>query len=59
MIQKAVNFALSQEITGLCTVADTRLLPLFLDACENYSPLDTARQEEMIGNAVEYEALFV
>ncbi|HSJ86209.1 MAG TPA: aldo/keto reductase, partial [Anaerolineales bacterium] len=27
IIQKAVNFALSYEITGLCTAGDTRILP--------------------------------
>ena len=59
MIQKAINFALSQDITGLCTISDTTLLPQFLDACENYSPLDSAEQEMMISKAADYEALFV
>jgi aryl-alcohol dehydrogenase-like predicted oxidoreductase len=59
MIQQAVNFALSQNITGLCTSADTTILPMFLEACEKFSPLDPAEQEEMISSAIEYEALFV
>ena len=36
-IQQAVNFALSQDITGLCTLADPTILPILLDACENFS----------------------
>ncbi len=59
MIQQAVNFALSQDITGLCTISDTTILPLFLEACENYSPLDPAEQENLISNTNQYEALFV
>jgi hypothetical protein len=36
-IQKGVNFALSYDVTGLCTAADTRILPMVLKACENFS----------------------
>lgn len=59
MIQQAINFALSHDVTGLCTVADTRILPLFLEACENFSPLNPAEQEDLIASAGDYEALFV
>ena len=48
MIQKAVNFALSQDATGICTAGDTRLLPLVLKACENYKPMSEAEQEILI-----------
>lgn len=58
MIQQAVNFALSQDVTGLCTTGDSTILPLFLDACENFSPLDTAEQENLIASAAQYEPLF-
>ena len=58
MIQQAVNFALSQDVTGLCTTGDTTILPMFLDACENFSPLDTAEQEKLIASAAQYEPLF-
>ena len=32
-IQKAVNFALSYDVTGLCTAGDTRILAMVLQAC--------------------------
>lgn len=59
MIQKAVNFALSQDVTGLCTVGDTGVLPMVLEACKNFTPLTPAQQEEMIVSASAYESLFV
>jgi aryl-alcohol dehydrogenase-like predicted oxidoreductase len=57
-IQSAINFALSQEATGICTAGDTRLLPKVLEACENFSPLSDADQAEMIARAEKYEPLF-
>ena len=57
-IQAAVNFVLSQNVTGLCTVGDTSLLPAVLGACENYQGLNQAEQEKMISLAKDYEPLF-
>jgi predicted aldo/keto reductase-like oxidoreductase len=57
-IQQAVNFALSQDVIGLCTAGDTRLLPLMLQACENFTPMDQAEQEALIASAAQYEPLF-
>jgi len=58
-IQKAVNFALSYEVTGLCTAGDTRVLPVVLQACENFSRLGQDELEEMIKSSGQYEPLFV
>ncbi len=58
-IQRAVNFALSQDITGLCTIGDVNVLPLFLDACEHFTPLNHVEQESMIAEAAQLEPLFV
>jgi aryl-alcohol dehydrogenase-like predicted oxidoreductase len=58
MIQKAVDFALSQGVTGLCTTADATILPLFLEACEKFSPMAAEDQEAMIAGAGQYEPLF-
>ena len=58
MIQSAVNFVLSQNVTGLCTVGDLHILPLVLDACEHFTPMDADEQEELIEQASEYEPLF-
>jgi predicted aldo/keto reductase-like oxidoreductase len=57
-IQKGVNFALSYEVSGICTAGDTRVLPLMLEACKNFSQLNKAEMEEMIESGRQYEALF-
>jgi aryl-alcohol dehydrogenase-like predicted oxidoreductase len=57
-IQKGVNFALSYDITGLCTAGDTRVLPLMLKACENFTRLSDAEKEAMIESGKQYEPLF-
>lgn len=57
-IQRAVNFALSHEVTGLCTAGDTRILPLVLKACQNFKPMSRSEMMEMIQSAQEYEPLF-
>jgi hypothetical protein len=57
-IQQGVNFALSQDATGLCTAADVTLLPLFLEACARFTPMSASQQEALIATAAEYEPLF-
>ena len=59
LIQKGVDFALSQDVTGLCSVADATLLPLFLEACENFTPMNQAEQEALIASAGQYETVFI
>ena len=58
IIQQAVNFALSYEITGICTVGDIRILPKVIQACENYKELDHEQSEAMIESGRQYEPLF-
>ena len=57
-IQPAVNFALSYEVTGLCTAGDVKVLPLVLEACQNFSPLSQAEREAMIQSGQQFEPLF-
>ena len=57
-IQNGVNFALSYDVTGLCTAADVRILPLMLQACENFTPLSKDEIEAMIKSGEQYEPLF-
>lgn len=57
-IQNAVNFALSYEVTGFCTAGDTRILPMVLKACENFTQLDKPRLEEIMESGKQYEPLF-
>ena len=57
-IQQAVNFALSYDVTGLCTAGDIRILPMVLKACENFAKLNDNEKDEMIQSAHQYEPLF-
>lgn len=57
-IQQCVDFALSQGVTGLCTVGDIDLLPLFLEACERFTPMSEDEQSRLIATAEAYEPIF-
>ena len=57
-IQRALNFALSYDVTGFCTAGDTRILPMVLKACENFKRLGSSELEEMIKSGNQYEPLF-
>ena len=57
-IQQAINFVLSQDVTGICTAGDTSVLPLVLEACEHFEPMDESAQEALIASAGRYEPLF-
>jgi aryl-alcohol dehydrogenase-like predicted oxidoreductase len=57
-IQRAVNFVLSHDVSGLCTVGDTRVLPLVIRACENFSRLSQDEIEQVIESGRQYEPLF-
>jgi hypothetical protein len=56
-LQRAVNFVLSHEVTGLCTVGDTRLVAPVLEACEAFTPLGAAEREALIAYAAEHMPL--
>ena len=57
-IQQAVNFVLSQDVTGLCTAGDLQILPMMLRACQQYQPMMHREQEDLIGTAGQFEPLF-
>jgi aryl-alcohol dehydrogenase-like predicted oxidoreductase len=57
-IQRAVNFVLSYDITGLCTAGDIRILPMVLEACQNFKPLSAADREKLIESGRNYQPLF-
>lgn len=58
-VQQAVDFALSQDVTGLCTAGDVNVLPTMLAACERFAPLSAAQQDALIAEAGAYAPLFV
>jgi len=57
-IQKAVNFCLSQDITGVITIGNIPLLPKVIQACENFSPLDINEQEKLITNVAGWKPFY-
>jgi predicted aldo/keto reductase-like oxidoreductase len=57
-IQKCVDFALSQPITGICTAGDISVLPAILESCGSFETMDIREQEELISQASKFEALF-
>ena len=58
-IQKCVDFVLSQPISGVCTPGDITLLPLVVDACQNFQTMESAEQKELISKTHQFEHLFV
>jgi aryl-alcohol dehydrogenase-like predicted oxidoreductase len=57
-IQQAVNFTLSQPVTGICTAGDIQILPKVLQACENFTPMPVAVQQKVIREGESLEPLF-
>ncbi|MBC8507453.1 MAG: aldo/keto reductase [Anaerolineales bacterium] len=57
-IQAAVNFVLSQDVTGLCTTGEVQILPKVLEACQKFTPLNADEQAALIQSGTEFEPLF-
>ena len=57
-IQKGVNFALSQPVTAICTPGDINLLPIVVEACQQYQPMDLDHQVELISQTPQFQPLF-
>jgi len=57
-IQKAIDFVLSQPVSGLITVGDLKLLDLVLDACMNFTPMDDYHQIQLINSADKTMTIF-
>jgi aryl-alcohol dehydrogenase-like predicted oxidoreductase len=57
-IQQSVNFVLSQSVAGLCTSGDPGLLVDLIKATENYRPLSSEEQNELIASASQFEQVF-
>jgi len=58
MIQRAVDFVLSQDVTGLITAGDKDVFPKVVAACESFSPMRSEDQEALIVEAGGYELIF-
>ena len=58
-IQEAINFALSYDVSGLCTAGDTKVLPIVIKACQNFTPMNQSQREAMIESGKQFEPLFL
>lgn len=57
-IQEAVNFVLSQDVTGLCMAGDVTVIPMILQACEQFTPLSEEEQSTLIERGKSMEMIF-
>lgn len=57
-IQRAVDFVLSHDVTGVCTAGDVDLLPRVLEACERFHPMDEDARELLLQEGAALEPLF-
>jgi len=58
VIQKNVNFVLSQKLTHICTLGDYRLLGNVIEAVENFEPMAPQEQEALIREQQDLELIF-
>lgn len=58
IIQKNINFVLSQKLTHICTPGDYRLLDKAFTACENFEPMATEEQSALIKEQSTLETIF-
>jgi aryl-alcohol dehydrogenase-like predicted oxidoreductase len=57
-IQNGVNFALSHDVTGICTAGEPSLQQRIFDACERFTPLSDAERETLIAEARRYSPIY-
>jgi predicted aldo/keto reductase-like oxidoreductase len=57
-IQNGIDFALTHDVTGICTAADVHLLPKVVQACEQFAPMSVELQAEMIRSARSQSSIF-
>lgn len=57
-IQEAVNFVLSYNVTGLCMAGDITVMPMVLQACEDFAPLSSVERDALIERGRSMEMIF-
>jgi len=57
-IQEAVNFVLSYDVTGLCMAGDITVLPMLLQACEQFPPFSAVERDALIERGKAMEMIF-
>ncbi|MEI6290027.1 MAG: aldo/keto reductase [Chloroflexota bacterium] len=57
-IEQAINFALSFDVTGICTAGDTKILPQVIEACRHFKQLSRDEIENQIIYGKSFVPLF-
>jgi hypothetical protein len=57
-IQEAINFVLSQDVTGVCMAGDITVMPMVLQACEQFTPLSEEEQNALMERGKSMEMIF-
>ena len=57
-IQEAVNFVLSQDVTGVCMSGDVTVIPMILQACENFEAMSQEEQAVLVEKGKTMEMIF-
>ncbi len=57
-IEQGIGFVLSQPVTAFASPADVRLLPMVIEATENFRPLSADEQKALVESASAYQPLF-
>jgi aryl-alcohol dehydrogenase-like predicted oxidoreductase len=57
-IQAAVDFVLSQDVSGICTAGEPSLLTFIVKACESHRPMAIEMQESLIASGGKYQSIF-
>jgi aryl-alcohol dehydrogenase-like predicted oxidoreductase len=57
-IQRCVDFTLSQDVNGIPTAGDVRLLEKVLAACEKFQPMEVDQQDKLMAKAGDFEPLY-
>jgi len=57
-IQEAVNFVLSQDVTGVCMAGDVTVIPMILQACENFEAMSQEEQAALVEKGKTMEMIF-
>lgn len=58
VIQRNINFVLSQKLSHICTPGDYRLLDAAFLACENFEPMPPGEQEALIESQSDLATIF-
>ncbi len=57
-VQEAINFVLSQDVTGVCMAGDVTVIPMILQACQQFSPLSEVEQSVLMERGKSMEMIF-